>query len=166
MTVLKPVTGTYYFKTFRPDHLDSVAGLQCFSCHRFMTKEHFARLMVTEPRSDGFVLTDVVNRVHGFILYRRHSDFAHFIDLVIHPDHRRKGLAGLLVRAMKNRTKDLRGILATVRENDPLSQHFLSQSGFRAYTVLENFFEDCAAYCFIYSEDKNEIEKACRRKHE
>ena len=168
MIALKPVKdGRYYVKWLRKDFIDAAAALQCYSTHRFMTKDKFEELMVTEPRSDGFVITDIGNRPLGFILYRHHHEdrMTHFIDLVVHPDHRRCGLGTLLVQWMKRRVPfDYRAILATAGEENDLSHTFLRQNGFYGYTVLENFVDKNAVWCFIYSKDKSEIKKACVRR--
>lgn len=169
MPVIKPIKGKYYIKWFGQRYLDAAAGLQCYSSHRFMPKNLFLELMTTEPRSDGLVVTDVRNHVLAYILYRHHpeDELTHFIDLVVHPDHRGKGLGRFLVNGMMHRQPCyFRGVLATAREDNLLSHKFLQANGFVAYNIVENFFEEISAYCFIYSEYKNEINKACGRKHE
>jgi ribosomal protein S18 acetylase RimI-like enzyme len=168
LILLKPTKdGRYYVKWLKRDFIDAAAALQCYSTHRFMEKSRFEELLTTEPRSDGFVVTDIGNHPLGYILYRHHHEdrMTHFIDLVVHPDHRRNGLGTLLVQWMKRRVPcNFRAILATAREDNDLSHAFLRQNGFYGYAVLENFVDKMAAWCFIYSEDKSEIEKACVRR--
>jgi len=166
MVLIKPVQGKYYVKWLRRDFIDSVAALQCYSSHRSLPKSKFIELMGNEPYSDGFVVTGIDNHPVGFILYRHHPEdkASHFIDLVIHPEHRRKKLGSLLMRWMKKRVpEDFRFVLAPVSDCNTGAHHFLKRHEFHCYGIYKKFFDENDAYLFIYSEDKQEIQKACAR---
>ena len=166
MPVLKPSLGKYYVKWLDSRYFKSVAALQCYSTHCFLSEAQLVRLMVTEPRSVGYVVTTVRNDPLAFILFRPHPEdqMSHFIDLVVHPDHRRRGLGRLLVSRMKSASTDAECILAKTGEQNTLAHVFLKEMGFVAYHVWRGEGqEDEEAYCFIYSRNQDVVEEACRK---
>lgn len=167
---LKPSLGRYFVKWLDARYFKSVMALQCYSTHCFLSEERFLDLMISEPRSVGYVATTVKGAV-GYLLYRLHPDenMVHFMDLVVHPDHRRKGIGRLLINRMKAATKRSTCILAKTSEHNTSSHVFLRANDFVAYhvwrdgTIHWSDAERDDAYCFIYSEDKEVVKEASEK---
>ena len=163
MPVLKPSLGRYYVKWLDPRYFKSALALQQFSTHCFLSEARFVHLMC--GGSMGYVATTVRNDALAFILFRPHPEdqMVHFIDLVVHPDHRRKGLGKLLVARMKSASTDFKCILAKTGEHNTLGHVFMREAGFKAYYLLRGVGSESETdYCFIYSKDEKIVQEACK----
>jgi ribosomal protein S18 acetylase RimI-like enzyme len=168
--------GRYYVKWLDASLFHAAEVLECYSAHRIMGAGQIRQLMTSYPRADGYVVTNIKNEVLAFILFRRHikDQKMHFIDLVVHPDYRRKGFGSMLVARMKAKMNGFDCILAPVRDSNFAAHKFLYKHGFVAYHVIKDFFTeewpDCTeqedAYAFIYSPYPHVVKRAMRSKNE
>lgn len=146
MPVLKPVKGHFFVKWLHAGFYDVAAQLECYSCELFYTQRKIRRLMA-RCRCNGLVLTDLKNPV-AYILFRQHEQngkkMMHLINLVVHPDYRRRGFGTLLLNQAMARARryGLPMMIASVRESNTGMHVFLKKNGFRACKVLKDFYLD------------------------
>jgi len=169
MPIVDPIVGSYYLTDLHSGIYDDAGALQCHSTHRFTGTLGIRRVMAGAPSASGYAISDARNKVLAFILFRSHPEERkmNLIDLVVHPDHQRKGLGTMLVRRMMV-GRDFDAILTPVRESNLLGQKFLQKNGFLAYRVRHDYFKDHwaegpekeDAYYFVYSEHQHIIDQA------
>lgn len=83
-------------------------------------------------------------RVVGFMIYELHKNRLHILNFAVHPEFRRHGVATCMVRKLVGKLSPQRRnrILLEIRETNLAAQLFFRESGFRAISVLRDFYED------------------------
>jgi len=83
-------------------------------------------------------------RVVGFVIYELYSDRLHVLNLAIAPDCQQQGVGTAIIRrlARKLSAKRRTRIVLEVRETNLAAQLFFRENGFRAVSVLRDFYED------------------------
>ena len=170
MPLIKPVN-KLYVKWLGEQFFASADAMECHSSHR-IANESVGGLM-GRPGSYGYVVTNVWRKMLGFIVFRIYpqEQKLHFIDLVVHPDHRNKGVGSKLVGRMQIKADEVKCILAPMRETNLVGHKFLRKNEFVAYRVLPDFYsqewadgsidkED--AYVFIHSSSPDVVEAAMK----
>ena len=83
-------------------------------------------------------------KVVGFMIYELHKSQLHIINFAVAPDMRRRGvgrqMSEKLIAKLSHQRRDR--ILLEVRETNLPAQLFFRQAGFRAVSVLRDFYED------------------------
>ena len=93
-------------------------------------------------------------RVVGFMIYELHKSRLHIINFAVHPTFRRRGvgrqMSDKLAGKLSHQRRDK--ILLEVRETNLPAQLFFRNNGFRAVSVLRDFYEDTTedAYMMQY----------------
>jgi ribosomal-protein-alanine N-acetyltransferase len=95
------------------------------------------------------------NRVVGCMIYELHKNQLHILNFSVRPDYRRRNigrkmgekLIGKLSQQRRNR------IVLEVRETNLAAQMFFRRSGFKAMSVLRDYYDDTTedAYVMHYS---------------
>lgn len=101
--------------------------------------------------------------IRGYMVYELHKHRLQLLNLAVHPKFRRKQVGTQLMERLisKLSTQRRRYIALEVRETNLAAQHFFHSVGFRAISVLRNFYEDCEedAYLMQYLlQDQQEVE--------
>ncbi len=103
-------------------------------------------------------------RVLGFMIYELHKTRLHVLNFAVHPDHRRRGVGEAMVQKLVSKLSHQRRnrILLEVRETNLSAQLFFRNAGFRAISVLRDFYDDTTedAYLMQYVHPSSEIEAA------
>ncbi len=83
-------------------------------------------------------------RVVGFMIYELHRNRLHILNFAVHPDFSRRGVGGQMVRKLVGKLTSQRRnrIMLEVRETNLAAQLFFKQLGFRAISLLREFYED------------------------
>lgn len=93
-------------------------------------------------------------RIVGFMLYELHRNRLHVLNFAVHADFRRRQVGTQLVRKLVSKLSPLRRsrIMLEVRETNLNAQLFFRDCGFRAISLLRDFYEDTTedAYLFQY----------------
>jgi [ribosomal protein S18]-alanine N-acetyltransferase len=103
------------------------------------------------------------DKVVGFMIYGLHKARFHILNFAVHPHYRRRGvgkqMVNKLIESLSYQYRTL--ILLEVRETNLDAQLFFRQIGFRAVSVLRDFYEDTVedAYLMEYN-IKNRITHA------
>ena len=97
-------------------------------------------------------------RVVGFMVYELHKGRLHVIDFAVHERYRRQGVGAAMIEKLTGKlSHDRRSrIILEVRETNLPMQLFLKSQGFRAVSVLRNYYEDAPddAYVFQFMHGK------------
>jgi ribosomal-protein-alanine N-acetyltransferase len=113
------------------------------------TEEDFIRCL--RQRNCIGMVAEYEERVVGFMIYELHKNRLHILNFAVHPDFRRQGvgsqmagkLAGKLSHQRRNR------IQLEVRETNLAAQLFFRDVGFRAISVLRDFYEDTVEDAYL-----------------
>lgn len=114
----------------------------------------------------GFTLS-VDGDIRGYMLYNLQPKRVELVNLVVHPDYRRRGYGRAMIEKLKWKVSTARRkvIMTTVHELNLVSQKFLKSNGFVAVKVLEKHyfnpaidedsvgFHHCDGYRFRYVEE-------------
>jgi len=84
------------------------------------------------------------DRVVGFMIYELHKTRIHVLNFAVAPDYRRRGVGSQMVDKLAEKLSPQRRsrITLEVRETNLPGQLFFRRCGFRAVSVLQNFYED------------------------
>jgi len=101
------------------------------------------------------------DQVVGFMIYELHKTRLHVLNFAVHDDFRRRRIGSQMIMKLVNKLSSQRRnrILLEVRETNLKAQLFFREAGFRAITVLRDFYDDTTedAYLMQY---KYEVEQA------
>lgn len=83
-------------------------------------------------------------RIVGFMIYELHKTRLHILNFAVNPEFRRRGIGAQMVDKLVGKLSHQRRtrILLEVRETNLEAQLFFRSSGFRAVSVLRDFYED------------------------
>src|SRR5262245_27950918 len=84
------------------------------------------------------------NKVVGFMIYELHKSRLHILNFAVSSQDRRTGIGSQMISKLvgKLSTERRNRILLEVRETNLAAQLFFRSSGFRAVSVLRQFYED------------------------
>jgi len=90
------------------------------------------------------MVAELDDRVVGFMIYELHKTRLHVLDFAVHPDWRRVGIGDQLAsKLIRKLTKERRTrIIVYVRETNLSAQQFFRNAGFRAISVMREFYDD------------------------
>ena len=87
------------------------------------------------------------DKVIGFVIYEIHKKRLHILNFAVHEDHQRQGIgeamASKLLRKLSHERRTR--IMLEVRETNLDAQLFFKTMGFRAVSVLRDFYEEDGA---------------------
>jgi ribosomal-protein-alanine N-acetyltransferase len=91
------------------------------------------------------------NEVVGFMIYELHKTRLHIINLAVHADFRRRGVGTQMTEKLVSKLSRQRRdkILLEVRETNLSAQLFFKDSGFKAVSVLRDFYEDTVEDAYL-----------------
>ncbi len=91
------------------------------------------------------------DKVVGSMIYELHKTRLHILNFAVHPDHRRKGIAGAMVSKLLGKLSHERRnrIMLEVRETNLDAQLFFKHVGFKAISVLRDFYDDTVEDAYL-----------------
>ena len=92
-------------------------------------------------------MTEIV----GFMIYELHKNRLHILNFAVHEDHRRHGVGKAMVSKLLGKLSHERRnrIMLEVRETNLEAQLFFKSLGFRAISVLRDFYDDTAEDAYL-----------------
>lgn len=94
-------------------------------------------------------------RIVGFMIYELHKNRLHVLNFAVRDDLRRRGIGSQMMRKLVQKLSNQRRnrIMLEVRETNLPAQLFFRASGFRAVSLLREFYDDTPedAYLMQYS---------------
>lgn len=101
--------------------------------------------------------------VVGFMIYELHKTRLHILNFAVHDDYRRRGVGQQMVGKLISKLSHQRRsrILLEVRETNLMAQLFFRNCGFRAISVLRDFYDDTVedAYLMEYRYQPQPVER-------
>jgi [ribosomal protein S18]-alanine N-acetyltransferase len=126
------------------------------------TEEDFIRCL--RQRNCIGMVAEHEERVVGFMIYELHKNRLHILNFSVHADFRRRGVGQAMVGKLISKLSHQRRnrILLEVRETNLAAQLFFRNTGFRATSVLKDFYDDTTedAYLMEYRYQATEADFA------
>ncbi len=91
------------------------------------------------------------DQVVGFMIYELHKTRLHVLNFAVHDDFRRRRIGSQMIMKLINKLSLQRRnrILLEVRETNLKAQLFFRDAGFRAITVLRDFYDDTTEDAYL-----------------
>jgi ribosomal-protein-alanine N-acetyltransferase len=137
--LLKPVRDCLYIKWLHAGLYKHAAALESHSSENFLTENDIRKLMRKKYGMGGFVIAEI-NKSVGYTIYEQSKSVLKILNLVVHQDFRRQGIASLLMDRLMTR-KEWTSMEVFVRESNLNAQLFFKSHGFLATGVHRNYFE-------------------------
>ncbi len=91
------------------------------------------------------------NRIVGFMIYELHKNQLHILNFAVRPDYRRRNIgrqmAGKLIGKLSQQRRNR--IVLEVRETNLAAQIFFRNMGFRAMSVLRDYYDDTTEDAYV-----------------
>jgi ribosomal-protein-alanine N-acetyltransferase len=101
----------------------------------------------------GLVAEDK-GKIVGFIIYELQKQKLHILNIATHRDYRRMGVGKAILNKLHSKLSSSRKnrLIVKVRESNLPAQLFFRSFGFRAISIIKDFYEDTAddAYLMEY----------------
>ena len=120
------------------------------SCFEFpWSEDDFIRCL--RQRNCIGMVADCEDKVVGFMIYELHKTRLHILNFAVHAQHRRLGVGQRMVDKLSAKLSSGRRsrILLEVRETNLDAQLFFRKQGFRAVSVLRDFYEDTTEDAYL-----------------
>ena len=90
------------------------------------------------------MVAEMDDQVVGFMIYELHKNRLHILNFAVADRYRRMGIGTQMVAKLAGKLSDQRRnrILLEIRETNLPAQLFFRENGFRAVSVLHQFYED------------------------
>lgn len=136
---------------------------------RWMIRRDMAEVLQIEDRSFEFswseedfirclrqrncigMIAEHSERVVGFMIYELHRNRLHVLNFAVHPDFRRRQVGSQMMRKLVSKLSPQRRsrIMLEVRETNLDAQLFFRDLGFRAVSLLRDFYEDTTEDAYL-----------------
>ena len=131
------------------------------------SEEDFIRCL--RQRNCIGMVAEYDERVVGFMIYELHKNQLHVLNFSVRPDARRRSVGQQMVQKLIGKLSQQRRnrIVLEVRETNLAAQLFFKNTGFKAVSVLRDYYDDAAedAYVMNYryqEEDRTPLEPVNR----
>ncbi len=129
--------------------MPAVLGIEN-NCFEFAwTEEDFIRCL--RQRNCIGMVAEKDDEVVGFMIYELHKNRLHILNFAVHEDHRRCGVGNAMVSKLLSKLSHERRnrIMLEVRETNLEAQLFFKSLGFRAISVLRDFYDDTVEDAYL-----------------
>ena len=113
------------------------------------TEEDFLRCL--RQRNCIGMVAEQGEKVVGFMIYELHKSKLHILNFAVSPSQRRAGIGAQMVAKLISKLSSHRRTRITleVRETNLAAQLFFRKQGFRAVSVLRDFYEDTTEDAYV-----------------
>lgn len=113
------------------------------------SEENFIRCF--RQRNCWGMTAESEERVVGFMVYELHITRLHILNFAVHPDFLRRGVGTTMAQKLINKLSPSRRnrILLEIRETNLGAQIFFHACGFRAISVLRDFYEETTEDAYL-----------------
>jgi ribosomal-protein-alanine N-acetyltransferase len=107
------------------------------------SEEDFIRCL-RQRNCMGMVVEDAKENVVGFMIYELHRNRLHLFVMAVHAAVHRRGIGRQMIHKLVSKLAPQRRnrILVEVRESNLDAQRFFKACGFRAISILRDFYEE------------------------
>lgn len=112
-------------------------------------EEEFIRCL--RQRNCIGMVAEHAERVVGFMIYELHKSRLHILNFAVAQDVRRRGIGAQMIEKLIGKLSSQRRtrISLEVRETNLAAQIFFRQSGFRAVSVLRDYYQDTTEDAYV-----------------
>ncbi len=120
---------------------------RCFEFPWF--EEDFIRCL--RQRNCIGMVAEHEDRVVGFMIYELHKTRLHILNFAVHPDVQRMGVGSQMIAKLVSKLSFQRRtrVLLEVRETNLDAQLFFRNNGFRATSVLREYYDDTPEDAYV-----------------
>ncbi|MEO1528765.1 MAG: ribosomal protein S18-alanine N-acetyltransferase, partial [Planctomycetota bacterium] len=120
--------------------MPSVLGIEQ-SCFEFAWNEDDFIRCLRQRNCIGMV-AEIDDEIVGFMIYELHKNRLHILNFAVHADYRRQGVGNAMCSKLFGKLSHERRnrIMLEVRETNLDAQLFFKSLGFRAISVLRDFY--------------------------
>jgi len=113
------------------------------------TEEDF--LSCLRQRNCIGMVAECDDRVVGFMIYELHKNRLHILNFAVHSDYRRQGIGNVMMQKLLGKLSQERRnrIMLEVRETNLEAQLFFKNLGFKAISVLRDFYDDATEDAYL-----------------
>lgn len=146
--------------------MPDVLGIETNSFEFPWTEEDFIRCL--RQRNCIGMVAEYDERVVGFMIYELHKDQLHVLNFAVRPDVRRRGVGDQMVQKLIGKLSQQRRnkVVLEIRETNLAAQVFFRNLGFRATTVLRDYYDDTTEDAYVmqyrYREEATPVEAVNR----
>lgn len=122
--------------------MPAVLAIESQSFEFSWTEDDFIRCL--RQRNCIGMVAEQDDQVVGFMIYELHKNRLHILNFAVAPGNRRQGVGRAMVSKLLSKLSHERRnrIMLEVRETNLDAQLFFKQIGFRAVSVLRDFYDD------------------------
>ncbi len=113
------------------------------------SEEDFIRCL--RQRNCIGMVAEYDERVVGFMIYELHKDQLHVLNFSVRPDVRRRGVGMQMINKLVGKLSQQRRnrIVLEIRETNLAAQMFFKNLGFRAVSVLRDYYDDTVEDAYV-----------------
>ena len=113
------------------------------------SEEDFIRCL--RQRNCIGMVAEYDERVVGFMIYELHKTRLHILNFSVHPDYLRRGIGSAMINKLVGKLSAERRsrIMLEIRETNLAAQLFFRNVGFRAVSVLRDFYDDTTEDAYL-----------------
>jgi len=129
--------------------MPEVTGIENGSFEFPWTEQDFFRCL--RGRNCIGMVAEHDEQVVGFMIYELHSDQLHILNFAVRPDFRRRDVGRQMVAKLIGKLSPQRRkrIILEVRETNLAAQLFFRKLGFRAISVLRDYYDDTVEDAYV-----------------
>jgi len=120
--------------------LAAVSGIE-EACFDDPYPEYFFR-QLSEANPETFLVALRDKVLVGYAIIDRWADHYHLVSIAVHPEHRRRGVAQLLMTRLESLLARVRVIRLEVRKNNKPAIAFYTKNGYKLAGVEEHYYPD------------------------
>jgi ribosomal-protein-alanine N-acetyltransferase len=141
--------------------MPEVQAIEAESFEYPWSEEDFIRCL--RQRNCIGMVAEYEDHVVGFMIYELHKAKIHVLNFAVDPAFRRRGVGSQMVAKLIAKLSSQRRsrVMLEVRETNLPAQVFFRSNGFRAISVMRNFYddtpEDAYAMQFRYRAERTEV---------
>ncbi len=129
--------------------MPAVLGIEQ-NCFEFAwTEEDFIRCL--RQRNCIGMVAEKDDQIVGFMIYELHKNRLHILNFAVHSEHRRQSIGNKMCSKLFSKLSHERRnrIMLEVRETNLEAQLFFKALGFRAISVLRDFYDDTVEDAYL-----------------
>lgn len=113
------------------------------------SEEEFIRCL--RQRNCIGMVAELNDRVVGYMIYELHKNRLHVLNFAVDPAHRRSGIGARMLSKLVGKLTAQRRcrIMLEVRETNLDAQLFFRSQGFKAVSVLRDFYDDTTEDAYV-----------------